>query len=342
MLVHPGPAYSVADVYNGWLKALRGHGIEVEEYDLGQWLWFLSNSHLEHAEQGWVPALDAEMSAWVAGNLVKASMFSWWPDVVFVVSGFFMSEHVVQVARARGMRVVWLMTESPYEDDRQLQRAGWGADLIVLNDPTNLDRFRQVNSNTIYLPHSYDPEVHYPGSSSRRSDVAIVGTGFPSRVAWLEQMDWSGIDLALLGNWASLEGHPLASHVHQAQLEECCDNATTADWYRGAKASLNLYRVEAERPELSAGFAMGPREVELAACGTWFCTQPRHENRKILPMLPAAETPAEAEDAIRWALKNDRHREAAAERARRAVEGWTFANRAGEVLRLLDRQPVTV
>jgi spore maturation protein CgeB len=258
----------------------------------------------------------------------------------------------VQLLRARGSKVVWVCTESPYEDDAQLTRAKWGADLVVLNDPTNIDRYHAAGIPAVYVPHSYDPAIHMPGPvrPEYESDVCIVGTGYPSRVQWLGQMDWTGIDLALCGMWKTLEGHRLARHVRGVttgpddpdRLETCIDNRETVLWYQSTAASLNLYRREAERPELSAGYAMGPREIELAACGTFYVTEPRGENVERFPFIPKIESPQEAEEVLRWYLAHDDERALIARLAREAVQGWTFEARTAEVLRTLDRAPVSV
>ena len=34
LVVHPGPDFSVHDVYAGWVEALRAHGATVAEYNL--------------------------------------------------------------------------------------------------------------------------------------------------------------------------------------------------------------------------------------------------------------------------------------------------------------------
>jgi spore maturation protein CgeB len=99
------------------------------------------------------------------------------------------------------MKVVNWFTESPYEDDGQLQRAAH-ADLNVVNDPMHLDRYRQV-APTEFIGHAYDPDVHHPRPAHPElaSDFCFVGTGFPSRVEFLEAVDWSGSDVAIAGRW---------------------------------------------------------------------------------------------------------------------------------------------
>jgi hypothetical protein len=248
----------------------------------------------------------------------------------------FLTPDLLRILRSRRHKVVVLHTESPYEDDRQLALAEH-ADLNLLNDPTNIDRFRAV-APTEYMPHAYRPHIHHPQpvpSAAYRSDFCFVGTGYASRVAWLEQVDWSGLDVAFGGNWQQTsEDSPLRKFlVHD--LDECLDNTDTALYYAGTKVSLNLYRREANHPELSQGWAMGPREVELAACGTFYLRDPRPESDELLPMLPAITTPGEFGEQVRWWAAHDTVRETAAAGARAAVADRTFTNHAARLLRLL-------
>lgn len=88
--------------------------------------------------------------------------------------------------------------------------------------------------------------------------------------------------------------------------------------------------------------AMGPREVEMAACGMFFLRDPRPEGDQVLGMLPTFASPADAGEKLRWWLEHDAAREAVAEQARAAIEDRTFDASAAQLLRLFDRAPVTV
>jgi hypothetical protein len=59
-------------------------------------------------------------------------------------------------------------------------------------------------------------------------------------------------------------------------------------------------------------------------------------------MLPAFDSPREAGELLRWWLAHPEQRQAAADSAREAISGRTFAAHAAQLLRLLDRQPVIV
>jgi spore maturation protein CgeB len=331
LVVHPGPEYSVADVHRGWLKGLAAVGVDVREYNLHDRLNVFGSVHVKTVEGEFVPAFEPDAAVQLAAGGIKQACYDWWPDLVVIISGFYTHRLLVEVMRDRGHKVVTVFTESPYEDDRQLQQAE-AFDAVILNDPTNIERFQEATT-ALYLPHCYDPQIHHPGRSDHKSDVCFVGTGFPSRVDYLSRVNWDGIDLALAGNWAEASDDLLPYVVHD--LDDCLPNEQTADVYRGATASFNLYRTEAQRPELSEGWAMGPREVELAACGTWFARQSRPEGDDLFPMLPIFDSPEELEDQLRWALTHETERQEAASRARAAVVDRTFDANARRLLQAL-------
>jgi spore maturation protein CgeB len=229
---------------------------------------------------------------------------------------------------------VLLHTEEPYETTKNLARAA-RADLNLVNDPVNLERFRQV-APTVYMPHAYRPALHRPGPVRAEcvSDFCFVGTGYPSRIAFFEQVGWDGIDVALAGNWQWLDDDsPLRKHLCH-DIGACCHNEETVDLYRATKVAANLYRREAES-DAEAGWSMGPREVELAATGTFFLREPRGEGDQVLPMLPTFDGPGDFGDQLRWWLAHEDQRRIAAMAAQLAISGRTFENNARALLELL-------
>lgn len=337
LVIHPGPNFSVADVFRGWLIGLQENGVDVGAYNMDDRLNFFGAAMLERGGE-YVPAFEGQAVPQLALDGVCAELWKHAPvDVALVVSGFYVPPNFMALMRARGTKVVLLHTESPYEDDTQIARSA-EADLVLVNDPTNLDRFREVNPNTHYQWHCYDPARHAPGppTPEAASQFCFVGTGFPSRVDFLERVDFTGIDVALAGHWATLApDSPLRQYVAH-DVEQCCDNAETARLYQSTQLSANLYRTEAERPELSTGWAMGPREVELAAIGVPFLRDPRPEGDALFPFLPTFTTPEEFTELLRWHLARPEMTAALGVRAREAVQPRTFANSAARMLRLLD------
>lgn len=332
LVVQPGPHFSVSDVARGWVRGLSQVGAQVIDFNFDDRLNFYASAHVPKSGE-LRKAFEPAQAAMIASKGLEAAVLEVWPDVVVIVSGFFIPPAVYELLRVRGIRVVLIHTESPYEDDRQIARAPL-ADLNVLNDPTNLEQFERV-ARTVYLPHCFDRNIHYPRPATTwaKSDFCFVGTGYDSRVEFFEAVDWSGVDAAFGGNWRNLEpSSPLRPFlVHD--IEACMPNEGTADLYASTKMSANLYRKEATAH--SDGWAMGPREVELAAIGTFYLREPRGESDIVLPMLPTFDSPGDFTEKMRWWLSHDDARTDAALRAQAAVQDRTFDKNAAELLRLL-------
>jgi spore maturation protein CgeB len=330
---HPGPGFSVADVHVGYVEALRAAGEKVLDFPLGDALCFYDNTFMQVSDGMFRKAVSGEQATKLASDRLAGALYKVRPDVLLITSGFFVDPDLLALARRDGVRVVTIHTEEPYEHARELDLAG-NADLALLTDPVNIDQFRQV-TRAEFFGHCYRPHIHYPGQpdSVLACDFTFVGTGYPSRVALLEAMELDGLDVVLAGNWERLgPDSPLRRHVVAA---DCLDNADTATLYRSAKVGLNLYRREGES---AAGWSMGPREVEMAACGLFFLRDPRPETDAVLSMLPAFAAPAEAGELLRWWLRHDEHRETAALKAREAIQDRTFDHTAARLLRLLERE----
>ena len=208
----------------------------------------------------------------------------------------------------------------------------------MLNDPVNIAAYRELGPAE-YMPHAYRPAVHYPAppGAVKKHDLSFVGTGFPSRVEFFERMDLAGLDVNLAGPWLDLPPDSQLRDWTMFEHEACVDNADTAEIYRQSRTGINFYRRESEQAHEGQGWAMGPREIELAACGTWFTRDSRPESDGVFPMLPAFTTPEEASGHIRWAVAHPDARDKAAALARQAIAGRTFEANARRLLQLLQR-----
>lgn len=296
----------------------------------------------------WVQAYSEELAGDMMLEGLLAHCFKSWPDVLFIVSGFYTPARILKIIRARNIRIVLLCTESPYEEDRQLDLARSGVfDAILLNDPTHLKEYEGLAPIVEYSPHCYRPAVHCPGPAVPEwvGDVSWVGTPYPSRMEFMHAVDWTGLTLRLAGNWTKLEDDdPLAAHVVHTR-EGCFDNTETVDLYRSTKASFNTYRGrggelrEVAHPDLAEGWAIGPREVETIATGCLLAREPRGEGDELFPMLPTFNEPAELGDLLRWWCANDSARERAVTKAYEAIADRTFDNSAARLLRALESVP---
>lgn len=336
LILHPGPDFSVADVFTGWSTALTRLGCDVREYNLNDRLAFYAAAEIEGKR------LSKEETVHLAGNGILSKCYQFEPDIVLAVSGFYITPFIWNLWREKKQKVVLLFTESPYEDDWQAHLVKeYEPTLTLINDPTNLELFDGYP--VAYLPHAYDPTRHMPGTGAPERDFVFVGTGYPSRREFFDQVDWTDIDGAFAGNWRDL---PPESPINRMLIHEplhCSDNDETVSLYQSSKASANLYRasrradLEANKPELAAGWSVGPREIELAACETFFLREPRGEGEELFPMLPTFTEPGEFSETLRWWLDHDAQREAAAAAARSAISNRTFDAHAARMLQIINQ-----
>lgn len=338
VVAHPGPQFSVHDLYIGWTEALRELGVKVIGFNLDDRLSFYDSTFLNVSKGQFKKATTAEQSIEMAVNGLNATLYKTAPDVLLVVSGFLIPAELLDHARRYGTKVVLLHTEQPYELGRESALAEH-ADINLVNDPVTIDRFP---AGTYYQGHCYRPELHRPGSPDPDydADLAFVGTGFASRIALFEAMCDFGLDahdVLLGGNWQQLtEGSPLGKFLAH-HLQECLDNASTALIYRSGKVGLNLYRREHDAGDSADGWAIGPREVEMAACGMPFLRDPRGEGDELFPHHLQFTGPAEAVAGLRWWLDHPDLREKAAREAREAIADRTFNQAAVRLLAHIEK-----
>jgi spore maturation protein CgeB len=356
LMVHPGPEFSVADVFNGWKKAFEAQGHEVAVFNTNDRLSFYSQTSIPDYTDGgkspvceecgqpkFKPAMTKEDAVIASMQGLTHDLYSVWPHMVFFVSAFFTPAWVFDLIRQRRHKLVILHTESPYQDDEQLMRSQY-ATLNLLNDPVNLDEYAAL-APAMYMPHAYDPDIHYPAASAKKDlDFAFIGTVFDSRRVFFEEF-FSRIDadshLKIAMGGAAWDGEhlnnsPLLKYVGHPR-DEAVDNLETADTYRRSRLGINFYRREAEKAHEGEGWAIGPREVEMAACGIPWLRDPRGESDELFPFLPTFGTVGEAADLLKWYLINEDRRVKLGQQAREAIRDRTFTNHANMLMEEMNR-----
>lgn len=254
--------------------------------------------------------------------------------VSIVVTGIRDALPAIDRCRAAGPPVAVLFTESPYDLDLELPLAA-AMDAGWTQERASLSAFQDVNPATAYLPHAWHPERHYTGGVAKceipAHDVVIVGSGFPERVAWLNAIDWSGIDLGLYGIW---DGLGLREEIAECIAGGVISNAYASALYRRARMGINLYRTR--RPgsrEAITAESLNPRAYELAACGTFHLSTPRAEVDEIFGgHVPTYTTPDEAEIVMRAYLDDADERQSIAAMLPQIVADDSWVERAAQVV----------
>lgn len=356
-MVHPGPEFSVADVFHGWKKAFEKQGHEVAVFNTNDRLSFYSQVSLpdyksetppcEHCHQPmYRQAMDKENAVVSSMQGLTHDLYSTWPHMVFFVSAFFTPAWVLDLIRQRRHKLVILHTESPYQDDEQLMRAQY-ATLNLLNDPCNLEEYALL-APAMYQPHSYDPDIHYPGVVKDKDiDFSFIGTMFESRKFFFEKFlahwktsgDLPDLKLAMGGaGWdgTHLDDSPLLEYLGHPR-EQAVDNDHVAATYRRSKLGINFYRQESEKIHHGEGWAIGPREVEMAACELPWLRDRRGESDELFDFMPTFTSPEEAFDLMRWHLSHPDQSRHLGVKAREAIENRTFDNHAKMLMEEMTR-----
>ncbi len=367
LCVTPGAAYSTLDVYNGIVPELEKLGVEVREYDLGARLEisgrFLDGVYrsrrktlrkeLTETEPGSPRALELAVKMkdkYTPGDVIyKASIeileraLRFDVDGVLVFSGMFVAGDSFVLLRRAHVRTAVLLSESPYESDKEARILPW-VDCAWTNERSSVRTLRQANPNVNYMPHAFNPAVHKPEPDPDEDDVpahdvVFVGSLFAERVDLLSQVDWTGIDFGLYGEWSGLPSrHKLRKHL----AGDVVDNQYSAALYRKAKIGLNLYRESMGwgmyAPRITHAESMNPRTLELAACGCFQLSQARAEIAETFGIwVPTFKTAEDLNRLIHYYLDFDGQRELHARKAMEAVQGHTFAARARTILDDLAR-----
>lgn len=348
LVVHPGPTYSVHDVYTGVADAMRRTEHEIIKYESGNRLYW-AGDYLHHIwrkqkKQGIERPKPNDMDCiYLAsqGIIERALRFN--VDWVFMIAAAWTHPEVLPMLQRAGVRTAILFTESPYEDDVwQLDRAKY-VTACWTNERGSVPVFREHNPHSYYWQHALDPARHTVQAGelpvcAAQHDVVFVGTGFPERVEMLSAADWTGIDFGLYGAWEKLGSrNRLRKHLRAGPIP----NETTAALYRAAKLGLNIHRTSRDAfpdsERVTGAESMGPRCYELAACGVFFITDYRAEVAEVFgDVIPTFTDAKEMEGQIRYWLAHDKEREERARALPAMVAEHTFDNRIAPVLAILE------
>lgn len=375
LAVHPGSGYSTGDVFNGMVPELRALGVDVKEYDLEsrldlsqRWLNLVWRQRGKPTDK----YTGADVVYGASKDLLERAL-RWEVDGVLIFSAMFLHPDLLVLLRRAHIRTAVLLSESPYDDEKQARILPL-VDVAWTNERTSVRTLRHANPNVNYLPHAFNPKIHFPtgveeGDTSDAAwaqfgaelrgerpitdeddvpahDVVFVGSMFDERYELLSQVDWSGIDLGLYGQWSGL---PSRSKLRQYVRGDVVDNRYAAALYRKAKIGLNLYRESIGwgkmAPRISHAESMNPRTLELAACGCFQISSYRQEIEDVFGVnVPTFRAASELDGLLRYYLQQSRLRILFANDARKAVQPHTFAARARTIIEDLQRAewPVSV
>lgn len=353
LVVSPVPTYATWDVYEGQVQGLRANGVEVQAMSYSRiWNMFIDfKDFMEvtgRAEYGTVNHL------LLAGDRIIAAAIALEADLVHFVAPMHLSPVTLRILKQYvGVRTSAYFTECPYDDEWTFKLAEL-FDYCFVCDKVSVAAFKERNQNTHYIGHAYNPEVHVlNGKEEKDADVLFIGTNFPTRITFMERVDWTGIDLHLYGIMR-LGQSSLKPYVRKAQA---IPNKAALDLYRKARIGLQMHRKDGYDPIAAqkgkqfvkgglvgarplanlVAHSLGPRSYELAACGVFqICDEGRPELREVFgDTIPTYKTPHDLGALLRKHLDDPMRREELAQAQHAAVEPHTFESRMRVLLEAL-------
>lgn len=329
LFVHPAAQVSISDVSRGYRYALERAGHEVADYNLRTRIDY----HYKALPEGVRDS--TEVLCRQASETILNEALYHEVDLVLVISGLNVHPIFLWLLSKVNIPAAVVLTESPYDDEQQSQ---W-VDLTKHNETALLTVFTNdaYSANRFgwhFLPPSFDPAVHKPAEPNPEElcDVLMIGTGWSDRQAFLEAVDWSGIDLRLYGVWPGLRDNP-SSPLYNYFRPFVVDNQHIAEMYCSAKICLNFHR------RSSVAVTPGPRVFEVAACKAFQLSDPRAGISEYFgDSVPVFDSPENLGELVRRYLLNDAQRNLAAVRSYEMVtsNGHTFDNRVASMMAALQ------
>ena len=200
MVVSPVPTYATWDVFEGHVQGLRAiEGVEVIRVNYST-LWNMYSDFKEFVEVTGRADYDSVNHTLMAGDRLVGQAIVSEADLVHFVAPMHIHPATLRILKQYvGCKTSAYFTECPYDDEWAFKLATL-FDYCFVCDRASVDLFRKVNMNSHYIGHAYNPEKHIRnGTAEKESDVLFIGTNFPSRIEFLGQVDWNGINFHLNG-----------------------------------------------------------------------------------------------------------------------------------------------
>lgn len=358
LIVAPGATYSTYDIYRNYAAAFKQQGINVTHFNLHNHALYHLEGINKYHEGDYPTEQERLMVAFSrSAREIVLDVLLDKPDVVLFISLFNVPHdilrHLVGLRKEYSLRFLMagIFTECPYLDDTTEQYFRH-LDQIYVNDLNSAIKFtsKYPFKKIEYLSHKYDPAIHKRRNppSEYQSDVFFVGTPFPERVEMFSRIDWSGINLKIIGPYWSnfVNGLPLEQYVTDGFI----DNNITALFYNGTKIAVNIHRQTREFgftlekfdtiDEDAESYSMGPRILESVACGAFVLTTPRQEIYDVFgDAMAVFENDREFEERVRYYLQHESERIDMANRCYEILHstGYTYGNASRNILSTLDK-----
>lgn len=328
---------STFDVAVGAREALVEHGHEVIDYRLYRRFKLVQSGFEAFRPPGEEGYADNETLCDLSSEGLVHMALLHQPDWILIICGMGLHPSALLTCRRAGFRIACWFTEAPYNtnEDAELYLAQF-CDIALVNERASVPDFQKVldeqgpGRHAVYMGHGFRPQLHFPLEQEKDIDVLLVGTGFSERIVLLEGVDWSGINLQVLGFWPGVSP---VSHLYPYIKGGIVPNHESVSLYRRSKIVLNPHRWS------GIGQSANPRTFEVAACGAFQISDYRAEIHEIFgESIPLFEPGVswELEIYIRRYLQRESEREELAQLSHTLSLPFTFSNRLQDLGTILS------
>jgi glycosyltransferase involved in cell wall biosynthesis len=318
-------------------------GVDIDEVGEDQYAPIGKALVLRAASRLLVPFFKAEVQAEINRKVATAK-----PQVLLVYKGSLVSIATIRKLKAQGILTVNIFPDcSPHAHGKDLKNAIGEYDLVISTKPFHRGAWRTVygyENECHFVPHGYDPEVHYWSEPppSQDLDVVMVASCRPQYEKLLldlaTHLDTREMKVVVAGNGWDAASTKLPSNWH---FPGGLLGKAYGDMVRRGKIVVAPVQTEIKIAGKSQpGDEDTTRTYELAAAHCFFLHRRTPYVETIYSKtdeVPMWDTPAELADLIREYLpKEEARRRLAASAHHRAVPAYSIPVRAREVLRLLQ------
>ena len=280
---------------------------------------------------------------------VLKTMTGFRPEAIVVYKGRGISAGLLEEMRRSGIPTINVFPDySPHTYGRQVQDAMGCYDLVISTKPFHPARWKSVygySNPCVFVPHGYDPAVHYwpVPSTSQAYDVALCGTWRPEYQrlmrSFAEALGDDRVSIAIAGpGW---ESHRDQLPRHWQYLGPRTGRAY-GEFLRSARIAIApVNRDVVIRGMKQPGDEDTTRTYELAAAHCFFL----HQRTDYVPAVydeqeevPLWRDATELANLVRRWLPDESGRQKMAARAHaRAVPAYSIPQRAANVLQHIEQ-----
>ena len=337
LLVYPGHKFSTVDVACGYEKALRALGHDVKAFNYHNAIAFYAAALALWGEQNPDLRRGLDDVSIMASEHVVIDAVDFVPDVVLIVCGHALHRRAYDLIHRLRLPIALLLTESPYNDELQAKIIEKGhIAMAFANDKGSVPLLSKEGKKVVYLPHSYDAEIHRSrqASASFKTDVFFQGTLFPERRELFSPLQNSSYNVYIGGPDPDM---PVEDEDDfEEMMSQIMDNREMAFYYAATKIAVNHHRTLNGKQQSVNGkaYSIGPRAYEIAACGAFqLCDDTRPELRDVFGESVATyHDGGDLAEKIDYYLTHEDERQMMAHDAYMRVQDCTFERRASDIL----------